>query len=408
MHMPKFLISFLALLLTSEATARERVFVISPMEGQQVEYDRGQEAMIVAGRSVTVAFSFYPENKKAGWISIAVQNASSEPFEVDEHSLRAWSGGQPLQVFTYQVLAQQQARREAWGSVAAALTAAGNSMNAANAGYSYNSGTYVGRTTAHAYGSAGYAYGTANTVGTYSGITYNPYVSALAQAEANQRNRQMLDQLSQRNQQARADLASRVLRRTTVSPGEIVTGQILVQLPRSGQLDVAFVAGGEQFPAVFTENGRVGTPIFTGSLDVALGALPNSAGAPHRLRQAATNNSEDAITPYVCGIIPCRDARIPRMRELVANGMPIDVAYVQASSEITPDSSDDPGETSAPAGAPQAVGKPYVTDKEIVGAVCGAIACEDPRIPIIRILVNEGQSLDDAYKNATNALRGSK
>jgi hypothetical protein len=50
---------------------------------------------------------------------------------------------------------------------------------------------------------------------------------------------------------------------------------------------------------------------------------------------ALPSGERDRIAIYVCGagVGPCKDSRMPRIRELVAQGMSLDEAYMQATQE---------------------------------------------------------------------------
>jgi hypothetical protein len=248
----------LALVASGAAVAAERTFVVKPGDHQRVEYIDGQKVLFADGVSASVAVTYLPGDSKRGWVAVTVRNVSPEAFVVEERSLSASSGEKPLTVFTHDQLMKEQKRREAWNAVAAGLAAAGNSMNAANAGNSYSYGTYRGQTNASAYGSGGYAYGTANTTGTYSGYTYDPSKAAAAQASANAQNQQMIDRMQAQHQQQRAAISERTLRANTVSPGEYISGQILIQLPKRSrknpaEISMVLAVGMDEVPVTLQE-----------------------------------------------------------------------------------------------------------------------------------------------------------
>lgn len=250
----------LLLLLAAPAHAAERVFEFVPHAAYHIEFVNGQQIAISDGVSAVVALSFVPAEKRGkGWIVVNVKNLSPESFVVRESSLRASSGDQPLHVATYDDLLKHQKRKEFWNTFGAGLAAGINDMNAANAGYSYNSGTYSSTTDATAYGSGGYAHGTAQTTGSYSGVTYDSGVAYAAQAHADEQNARMLAQVEQNNAQERATLESRALRANTLRAGEFTSGMVLIDLPKKSRkrpaiLELTLTAGMDEFRFLLQES----------------------------------------------------------------------------------------------------------------------------------------------------------
>lgn len=62
---------------------------------------------------------------------------------------------------------------------------------------------------------------------------------------------------------------------------------------------------------------------------------PSSPDSTPKVPSSMPPNERDRVAVYVCGagVGPCRDSRMSRIRELVAQGLPLDEAYVQATQE---------------------------------------------------------------------------
>ena len=252
-----FVVSVMAIAVFSTAAhgAKPRAFVFEPAGDQTIEYFQGEQVALKDGQYASVAMRFIPaiaDNKHA-WVEVTIENRASQSILVAETSLAATGAGESLKVYTYDELARAEKRAQMWNAVAAGLGAAGNSMAAANAGYSSTTGTYQQNTSARAYGSNGaYAYGNATTNGVYSGTTYNAGEALAAQNAANDRNRQLMADMEAANQQNRNSLETRALRINTLRPEGAITGQIMVDLPRKARngaaaLGLVLTVGEEQF-----------------------------------------------------------------------------------------------------------------------------------------------------------------
>ncbi len=157
------------LLLASSAlfTGCASILKIDPqaLEGQHEIYQDGVEVVLSSKISVVAirpSTKTYTSDGRPT-IIVSVLNGTEKPFNFSTENIQVHVDGIPHKVFTYDELVAEVERGQAWAAVAAAFSGAVDSMNAANAGYSYNSGT----TNAYAYDSYSYgAYGS----GTYSGI----------------------------------------------------------------------------------------------------------------------------------------------------------------------------------------------------------------------------------------------
>ncbi len=199
---------------------------------QTIEMQDGGQLLVYQGQNAKIAISYISESKKRGWLSITIQNISNENINVSEQSVVITSAGMPLKVYTYAELEKAQKNEEMWVAIANGITAASNSYSAGLAGTSYSSGTYNSNTTTSVYSGGGAAYGSANTRGTYSGYTYDSGAAQAAQANANAQNQQLFDRAAQNSKAAQQNLEARALKANTISPGEIVSGQIKFDLPK--------------------------------------------------------------------------------------------------------------------------------------------------------------------------------
>ena len=125
-----------------------------------------------------------------------------------------------LKVFSYQELEEEENSRQAMQAFAAALSGIGRSMQAANAGYSYDSGTY------NSYG----GYGN-NTYGSYSGYSYDPYAAQAAQSAAQAQTDADFARIKATGEQNMAELQRTILKMQTVAPGQWYGGTVVVQMP---------------------------------------------------------------------------------------------------------------------------------------------------------------------------------
>lgn len=233
MSFHKTIFGFALAFACANAIAGERQFEPVPGDGQNLEYKDGQATLIASTSRAIVIVTYAPADKKTAFVTIGIQNLSDNAFNVSESSVTAVSGSTPLHVMTYAERAKAQKRSEMWASIGAGLAAASNNMAASNAGYSNTYGTYSGNTTATAYGSGGYATARANTYGTYSGTTYNAGAAFAARQSANAQNQAIFAQQRQNAQLAKQDLDSRAFRANTLSPQEVIFGDVKLNLPKA-------------------------------------------------------------------------------------------------------------------------------------------------------------------------------
>ncbi|UOV09245.1 hypothetical protein MUU77_02760 [Pseudoxanthomonas sp. F37] len=245
-------------LVAAPGHAAERIFEPVPGDDQTVEYQDGEVVLIAPTTNAVLFITYVPRDKKSAFLKVGIKNIGEESFNISERSFTASTPSGPLTVLTYDDRLREQKRQETWAAVAAGLAAAGNNMSASNAGYQTNYGTYNSRTNAYAYGSGGYATGTAYTSGTYSGTTYNAAAAQQARLAADRQNQAIFDRQRANADFARRDLQSRALKANTLSPGEFILGDVRFSLPKrdrqsAAQLTISVDLAGEPVTVTFVE-----------------------------------------------------------------------------------------------------------------------------------------------------------
>lgn len=253
------LIGTIVLAISTAAVSAERMFMPVPSSNQEIVYIKGDAALVSNIDSARIAITFVPRDKKTAWVKIWALNTGQSTFNITEQSITASSSGIPVIILTYADRVKELKKKEMWANIGAGFAAAGNNMNAANAGRSTTYGTYNERSNVSAYGSSGYATGTVNTTGTYTATTYNPATAQQAQAVANERNQQMFAQTRAESADAFQDLDNRALRATTLMPEQSVMGDVRIILPKKAkmvptEMTVTVDLAGQRIEILFREN----------------------------------------------------------------------------------------------------------------------------------------------------------
>ena len=194
------------------------------------ESNARMKAYVQVGNGTQTEFLFSPEQ-------IQVISNCGTSFEKATH------------VYTYEELIAEERSKQMWMAIAAAFSAAGNSMAAANSGYSYQSGTYSGNYYGNVYGTGMTNY-SGNFVGSYSGYTYDPAKAQMAQDIAEMKNQQLMQSIMQNSQSAMYELSRTILKENTVLPGNICGGLIEMDTPSvsddSTYMQITVTTGGEE------------------------------------------------------------------------------------------------------------------------------------------------------------------
>lgn len=214
------------------------------LEGQQEIYQEGVEA-VISPKNALVAIrpstNTYSSEGRPTFV-VSVLNGTETSFNFSTEDIQVFVDGVPHRVFTYDELVAEVKRQQAWAAVAAALNGAAQSMNAANAGHTYHSGT----TNAYAYdnyGNSAYGYGS------YSGYSYNAAAAQQAQAAANAQTQANMQAIKNQAEQSLNSLGSTMLKKTTVLPQSWHGGYVTIaKIPNSAQpheIKVVISAAGE-------------------------------------------------------------------------------------------------------------------------------------------------------------------
>lgn len=148
---------------------------------------------------------------KRGFVRLFVYNASDKPFNFGPENVRAeLTDGTSVAIVGYDKLLKEEKNRQMWAAIATGLSAASNSLAAANAGTTYG---YVGRTPVS---------------------IYSPTSAYVAQSLANRENDARFATLAA-NGAASMEALSVNIRTTTVDPGSSFGGGVVFELPKQAR-----------------------------------------------------------------------------------------------------------------------------------------------------------------------------
>jgi hypothetical protein len=214
-------VSTIALLATG--CAKTEVARFQPRDGQQALVRDGRPAIVSRrGTSLVMvgpASRQFRAGKRPVYV-VAINNMGTAPLQFSVSNL--WvgqiAGGKVvrgLRVYRYEDLVQEERNRQVAAAVVTGLTAAGNAVSAANAGY-YN-------TNATVYGPGG--------VSNVSIRGYDPTAAAIAQSNAAAQNDAMIASTIEAGRRNLAVLEKAVLKDNTMFPGEWYGGQVQFDPP---------------------------------------------------------------------------------------------------------------------------------------------------------------------------------
>lgn len=133
--------------------------------------------------------------------------------------------------------------------MAVALNGAAQSINAANAGNTYHSGTY---NTSYYGNNTGYI---GSGYGSYSGYSYNPAASFQAQAAVNAQTQASMANIEAQTANSLNELSATILKKSTVFPQSIYGGYItLEKLPApetTSEIVIKISFAGEEHEFIF-------------------------------------------------------------------------------------------------------------------------------------------------------------
>ncbi len=190
-----------------------------PSEGQKSVFKDGRKTLISIKQN-TVAVAPDTETVTSGQrgdFVITVNNGTSQDilFSTEDVTASVNTNGQltTLKVFSYDELIAEEKKRIGWNAVGAALQGAADSMNAANAGYSYT------------YGKSVYGYGS------YSSTTYNYQAAQAARNAAQANSEARFARLEVEGRENLKNLSSTILKKETIFPGAWHGGIVKLELP---------------------------------------------------------------------------------------------------------------------------------------------------------------------------------
>jgi len=201
--------------------ARTETVQFKPTATQQAMVRDGQAAIVSRLKKSIVmvrpAARQFQSGERPVFV-LAITNLTNVPFDfrVGNVEVTQLVNGQPmaLNVITYEQLVSEERTRQVFRGLAVGLTAAANSMSAANAGH-YQSNSTI-------YGPRGGIY-QVNTSG------YSPAAAAIAQSNANTENEAMISATIERGRANLASLERGVIKDNTLMPSEWYGGQLHIQ-----------------------------------------------------------------------------------------------------------------------------------------------------------------------------------
>lgn len=201
---------------TAPANADNYSLTVIPNAAQTIRYDRGATSVDSAqSQSIVRIVSVPGDDKKTVSFVIGVVNASGQPVNFGPENVTISPVGmQSVAVTTYEQAMEDERKRQGREKFWAGVAAFGRGLSAADAGYTYTSGSFSGTSS----GWVGNSLVTTHATGIYSGTQYNSGAALAAQRDAREMNAQDRADLEQR-WSARSAANENLLRTTTVDPG---------------------------------------------------------------------------------------------------------------------------------------------------------------------------------------------
>ncbi len=222
-------------LLATPATAAKFGLALQPQPGQDSRMVAGIQSVDNHGQSASVRLIPHEGAiSKRGKVQLVVINRGKQPFNIGSENVTAkLADGTPVAIIPYERLAKEEKNRKTWRSIAAGLSAMGNSMNANQAGFVSGTATYSGSTVGRIGGIGGTPF-SSNTLGTATISGYDEGRAVAARAIAEQQNEQVFANLAQRNVAGQEALQTN-MRTTTVDPEAVFDGEVVFELPKASR-----------------------------------------------------------------------------------------------------------------------------------------------------------------------------
>lgn len=201
--------------------------------GTEIQFQNGSECLIsdkINIATIAPQDGIHYRSKRRAMFVVAVKNESSKKFNFFNQNIKVKYNDQDgsvflLSVYSYEDLVAEERRRQAWAAIGAGLEAMGDSMSAANAGYSNTYGSYSG----NSYSNYGSNY---QHSGTFSAQTYDYGAAQAAQNAARAKSDANFRRIAEDARKNNAHLANSILRKHTVMPQQWHGGEIQFDLPK--------------------------------------------------------------------------------------------------------------------------------------------------------------------------------
>ncbi len=212
-----------------------------PTKGQILSYTQGAPT-VISSRASIASVTVYPETNGHIVLFVAGRNQTTANINFGIENVSAAANGKALRVFTYDELAKKVKSRAMWGRIAAGAGSGWRAGAANQPTQTTYGGTYNGSTYDNANGHSGNFSG--NFIG--SSTTIDPTAQALAQSAIIAEARAQGTMLNTKESLELASLR-RVLRTTTVQPGQIYGGFVeIARPPASSVMNVQLYFAGER------------------------------------------------------------------------------------------------------------------------------------------------------------------
>jgi len=194
-----------------------------PAPEQEVIFVKGTEH-VVSKKENIVSVGLCNKIRESGTrpeFIVFFSNKTANPINFSPENIKVSSNGDDLKVYTYEELQREAQQQYAWSVFLVGLGGAARSLNAANAGYQYHSGSIQ----SNYYGSGGYGWGSA----TYSGVSYDAGAAHVAQMQAQAQTNAEMAQTANQYKETISRLDANILQKTTIPPETTYGGIVVVE-----------------------------------------------------------------------------------------------------------------------------------------------------------------------------------
>lgn len=221
---PLRMVLILVAMLSNAGCTSSRQISLEILPGQAEHYVKGIHIVGSLEQNTFIAMCSLSKSVKikgrAGF-NVAFRNIGTEPavFSIENIKAVILNDAEeiPLQakIYSYDELVSEIEETASISAVFAGLKYLGNMSAASKAGYSRTTGSFAG----------------AEGYGTYSKTTYDPAAEQAARDTADQKVQSDLSEIEHEKQRSISSLSS-ILRKSTVLPGKVLSGEIRVAVPK--------------------------------------------------------------------------------------------------------------------------------------------------------------------------------